>query len=115
MNQDCIFCKIIAGEIPSTRVFEDEQVLAFRDIHPSAPVHILIVPKKHIASLNALESGDERLAGHLLTAAREVAEQEGVASSGYRSIINTGPDGGQDVFHLHLHLLGGQKMRHPLG
>lgn len=115
MNPDCIFCKIAAGEIPSTRVFEDEQVLAFRDIHPSAPVHILIVPKKHIASLNELESGDEHLAGRLLAAAREIAEQEGIADSGYRSIINTGPDGGQDVFHLHLHLLGGQRMRHPLG
>jgi histidine triad (HIT) family protein len=115
MNQDCIFCKIIAGEIPSTKVFEDEQVFAFHDIHPSAPVHILLVPKKHIASINELEDSDECLVGHMFTAAQEVARQEGIAETGYRSIINTGPDAGQEVFHLHLHLLGGQRMRHPMG
>lgn len=112
---DCIFCKIIAGEIPSTQVYSDEQVTAFRDISPVSPTHVLIIPNKHIASANDLTSDDERLVGHLFTVAKEIAAQEGVAESGYRLIVNTGPDGGQEVFHLHLHLLGGQRMRHPMG
>lgn len=112
---DCIFCKIIAGEIPSTQVYNDEQVTAFRDINPVSPTHVLIIPNKHIASVNELTPDDEQLVGHLFTVAKEIAEQEGVAESGYRLIINTGPDGGQEVFHIHLHLLGGQRMRHPMG
>ncbi len=115
MTNDCIFCKIIAGEIPSTQVYQDEQVTAFHDIHPVAPTHILIIPNKHIPAINDLAPGDEQLVGHLFTTAKELAGQAGITESGYRLIINTGPDGGQEVFHLHLHLIGGQKMRHPMG
>ncbi len=115
MSSDCIFCKIIAGEIPSDKVYQDGLVTAFRDIHPAAPTHILIVPNKHLASVNELETQDESLAGHLLTVARQLAEKEKIQDSGYRLIINTGPDTGQVIFHLHLHLLGGQRMRHPMG
>ncbi len=112
---DCIFCKIIAGEIPSTQVYRDEQVTAFRDINPASPTHVLIIPNQHIASVNDLTNEDEQIMGHLFTVAKQIAEQEGVAASGYRLIINTGSDGGQEVFHIHLHLLGGQRMRHPMG
>jgi histidine triad (HIT) family protein len=115
MNDDCLFCKIVAGEIPSEKVYEDQRVTAFRDINPVAPTHILIVPNKHIASVNELTPDDEALVGHLFTTAKELAQQEGIAESGYRLIINTGPDGGQEVYHLHLHLIGGHKMRHPMG
>ena len=113
--EDCIFCKIIAGEIPSTGVYSDEFVTAFRDINPAAPTHILIIPNRHIPSVNDLTVDDEQLMGHILTAARKIAVQEGIAESGYRLIVNTGPDGGQEVSHIHLHLLGGQKMRYPMG
>jgi histidine triad (HIT) family protein len=112
---DCIFCKIIAGEIPSEKVFDDQQVTAFRDIHPVAPTHILIIPNKHIASINELTPDDEQLVGHLFTTGKALAKEEGIDESGYRLIINVGPDGGQEVYHLHLHLIGGQKMRHPMG
>lgn len=112
---DCIFCKIIAGEIPSSRVFQDDQVTAFRDINPVAPTHILVVPNRHIASVNDLTQDDERLIGKLFLTARQLAEQEGISESGYRLIINNGRDGGQEVQHLHLHLIGGHKMRHPMG
>lgn len=115
MNDDCIFCKIIAGEIPSTQVYQDEQVTAFRDINPVAPTHILIIPNRHIAMVNDLTPEDEQLVGHMFTTAKQIAAQEGIAESGYRLIINNGADGGQIVFHLHLHLIGGQKMRHPMG
>jgi len=99
----------------ATIVYRDEQVTAFRDRHPVAPVHILIVPNKHIDSVGALETEDEQLMGHLFTVARKLAEQEGIAKGGYRLITNTGPNGGQSVFHLHLHLIGGQRMRYPMG
>ncbi|MBC8496245.1 MAG: histidine triad nucleotide-binding protein [Anaerolineales bacterium] len=112
---DCLFCKIIAGEIPSEVVYEDEQVTAFRDINPVAPTHILIIPNKHIASINELTPEDESLVGHLFAAAKDLAKQEGIAESGYRLIINVGPHGGQEIYHLHLHLIGGHKMRHPMG
>jgi histidine triad (HIT) family protein len=112
---DCVFCKIVTGEITSTQVYDDDQVIAFRDINPVAPVHVLIIPKSHIPSVNDLSDNDELLMGHLLNIAKKIAEQEGIAQSGYRLIINTGPDGRQDVFHIHLHLLGGQVMRHPMG
>lgn len=113
--EDCIFCKIVAGDIASSQVYNDQFVTAFRDINPAAPTHILIIPNKHIASVNELSMDDEQLMGHLFTVAKQIAEQEGVAESGYRLILNTGPDGGQVVYHIHLHLLGGQKMRHPMG
>jgi len=112
---DCIFCKIVAGEIPSTLVYTDERVTAFRDINPVAPTHILIIPQKHIETVNDLAPEDEKLVGHLFTAARKIAAAEGIADTGYRLIINCGPDGGQVVYHLHLHLIGGQRMRHPMG
>jgi len=108
---DCIFCKIIQGEIPSVKVYEDEIVTAFRDINPIAPTHILIVPNQHISTINDLKPDDEKTMGYLFTIARQIAESEGISTSGYRLIINTGPDGGQIVFHLHLHLLGGRKLR----
>jgi histidine triad (HIT) family protein len=112
---DCIFCKIIKGEIPSTNVFRDEQVTAFRDLNPAAPTHILLVPNKHIDSVNTLTDGDEQLIGHLFTAAKQIAAQEGIAEGGYRLIINTNANAGQTVFHIHLHLLGGASMKHPMG
>ena len=113
--ENCIFCKIVAGEIPSTQVYTDDSVTAFHDINPAAPTHILIIPKNHIASVNELTEEDEQLIGHLFTVAKRIAAKEEIAESGYRLIINTGPDGGQEVFHIHLHLLGGQRMRHPMG
>ncbi len=112
---DCIFCKIIKGDIPSTIVFRDEQLTAFRDINPAAPTHILLVPNKHIDSVNALTGEDEQLAGHLVKVAGQLAAQEGIAEGGYRLIINTNADAGQTVFHIHLHLLGGAPMKHPMG
>jgi histidine triad (HIT) family protein len=112
---DCLFCKIVAGEIPSTQVYNDDLVIAFRDINPVAPTHVLIIPRNHIPSVNDLSENDELLMGHMLLTAKKIAEQEGIAQSGYRLIINTGPDGRQEVFHMHLHLLGGQVMRHPMG
>lgn len=115
MPSDCIFCRIIAGEVPSETVYQDDRVTAFRDIRPVAPVHILIVPNKHIASVNEAGEEDEAVLGRLLLTAKRLAAQEGIAESGYRLIINTGPHAGQVVFHLHLHLLGGQRMRHPMG
>ena len=108
---DCIFCKIINKEIPGQIVFEDEQVLAFKDINPVAPVHLLVIPKKHMESLNSLSSVDEALAGHILVVARQLAEEFGIADSGYRVVNNCGEDGGQVVKHLHFHVIGGQ----PLG
>jgi histidine triad (HIT) family protein len=106
---DCIFCKIAAGRIPSDRVYEDEQVLVFRDIHPKAPVHLLMVPKLHVDSLNALTPAHDALIAHLWRTVPEVARRAGLAD-GYRTIINTGRGGGQEVFHLHLHILGGGQL-----
>jgi len=107
---NCIFCKIIAGEIPGEFIYRDEQISAFRDINPIAPTHILIVPNKHITDVNDLDTKDEPLIGHLFTVARQLAEEMGIDQSGYRLIINSGPDAGQVVFHLHLHLLAGKPM-----
>ncbi|NPA06114.1 MAG: histidine triad nucleotide-binding protein [Chloroflexi bacterium] len=110
-DPDCIFCKIIAGEIPSKQVYQDELVTAFYDINPVAPVHVLIVPNKHIPSVNHVQPEDETMLGHMFSVARQVAEQLGVAERGYRLILNTGEHAGQVVFHVHMHLLGGR----PLG
>jgi histidine triad (HIT) family protein len=115
MSENCVFCKIVSGDIPSEKVFEGEGVTAFRDIHPVAPTHILIIPNKHIASVNDLAAEDEAIAGRLMLVAKHLAAQENIDSDGYRLIINIGPYGGQEVFHLHLHLIGGRKMRHPMG
>jgi histidine triad (HIT) family protein len=106
--ENCIFCRIIAGEIPSPRVLENEHLIAIRDIHPAAPTHVLLIPRKHVVSLAELEEGDVELGGRLLLAARRVAEQEGIAESGFRLVVNTGVDGGQTVGHLHLHVMGGR-------
>ena len=108
---DCIFCKIIKGDIPSTNVYKDEHVTAFRDINPVAPTHILIVPNKHIDSVDVMIVDDEPLIGHLFTVAKELAAKEGIAQGGYRLVVNTGAESGQTVFHVHLHLLGGRQMR----
>lgn len=105
-----IFSKIIAREIPADIVYEDDLVLAFRDIAPQAPVHILIVPKKEIATVNDVSVGDEAALGRLLTVAAKIASDEGIAESGYRLIVNCNEDGGQEVFHLHMHILGGRRL-----
>lgn len=110
---DCLFCKMVAGEITPNSVYEDEQVLAFRDINPQAPVHILIIPKQHVATLNDLT--DQALAGKLLQVAIKLAEKEGLESDGYRTVFNCNDKGGQEVYHLHLHLLGGRQMMWPPG
>ena len=112
---DCIFCKILAGEIPSDKVLETETVYAFRDINPQAPKHVLVIPKEHVASLEDLGSGHRDLAGDMVLAAQQAARQEGVADSGYRTVINCGDEGGQDVAHLHMHMLGGRRMQWPPG
>jgi len=112
---DCIFCKIVNNDIKATIVHQDDQATAFRDINPAAPTHILIVPNKHIESVNALEAEDEQLIGHLFRVARQLAAQEGIAENGYRLIANIGAHGGQTVPHLHIHLIGGQPMKHPMG
>ena len=110
---DCLFCKMVAKEIEPDIVYEDEQVLAFRDIHPKAPTHILVIPKQHVATLNELQ--DEQLAGHLLQTVAQIAATEGIAETGYRTVINCNNAGGQEVYHLHLHLLGGRQMSWPAG
>lgn len=108
---DCIFCKIAAKELPSETVYEDDQVLAIKDINPLAPVHLLLITKKHITSLNEVSSEDEGLMGHILMLAQKLAQEFGVAESGYRVVTNIGKEGGQAVPHLHFHVLGGK----PLG
>ena len=115
MSHSCIFCKIVSNEAKATIVYRDEQVTAFRDIHPVAPIHILIVPNKHIDSVGTLELDDEQIIGHIFTVARKLADQEGISKGGFRMITNTGAHGGQTVFHLHVHLIGGQRMRYPMG
>lgn len=112
---DCLFCKMVAGAIQPAVVLENEHVLAFRDIHPRAPVHVLVIPKKHLATLNDLGPDDTHLAGELLQAARQIAEMEGLAENGYRTVINCNAHGGQEVFHLHLHVLGGRPLKWPPG
>ena len=113
--EECLFCKIVKGEIPATVVYKDEQVMAFRDINPVAPTHILVIPNKHIAGTNDISEEDEQLLGHMLTVVKPITDKEGITESGYRLIINTGPDANQVVFHLHLHILGGQRMKHRMG
>ncbi len=112
---NCLFCKIALGEIDSDTVYENENVMAFRDLRPQAPVHILVIPKKHIATVNDFEDTDKNLIGDLYLAAKEIAIQEGIAEDGYRTVINCNENGGQEVFHVHLHILGGREMRWPPG
>ena len=111
----CIFCRIASGEVPADIVYQDETVVAFRDLNPQAPVHILLVPRQHIASLNALSEECETLIGHLTHIAVSLARQEGIADEGYRLVANCGPQAGQSVAHLHFHLLGGRDLRWPPG
>ena len=105
---DCLFCKIAAGDIPSDRVYEDEQVIVFKDIAPAADVHLLIIPRQHIASLNDLDGSQDELMAHMLRLLPKLAHEQGL--KGFRTIINTGKEAGQEVFHLHIHLLGGKKL-----
>ena len=112
---DCIFCKIAAGDIPADKLYEDDEVVSFRDIEPQAPVHALVIPKRHIATLNDLTADDSAVIGKLYQTAIQVARQLDVADSGYRTLINCNKQGGQDVFHIHLHLLAGRQMGWPPG
>jgi histidine triad (HIT) family protein len=109
-TDDCVFCKIVRGQTPSRVVYEDDLVVAFPDIRPRAPVHLLVVPREHIANLEATHEDDDPLLGHLIGVARMLAAREGIAESGYRLALNNGPDGGQQVFHIHMHLLGGRRL-----
>ena len=113
--EECLFCRIAAGTIPSRTVFADDDVVAFEDIQPQAPVHLLLIPRRHVADLNELTSGDHPLVGRLLEVARHLAGERGLSDSGYRVVTNTGPDAGQTVRHLHLHLLGGRPLGWPPG
>jgi histidine triad (HIT) family protein len=113
MSGGCIFCKIVAGEIPAAIVKRSDGMLAFKDLNPQAPTHVLVIPTKHVGSLNEAQDGD--VLGELLSFAREVAKDAGVATKGYRVVLNTNADGGQTVFHLHAHVLGGRAMRWPPG
>lgn len=112
---DCIFCKIANKEIPSKIVYEDNDVIAFHDVNPEAPVHILVIPKKHISSLNAATPEDEQLLGKILLTIQSIAKEQGIAEAGYRVVNNCGELGGQTVHHLHFHLLGGREMLWPAG
>ena len=115
VQNPCTFCRIISGESPSRQVYTDEQVTAFHDNHPVAPVHLLVIPNTHLASVNDVTPQDEPLIGHMVRIARQLASQFGIEHTGYRLIINCGPNAGQAVYHLHLHLMGGQRMRFPMG
>jgi len=112
---ECLFCKIIKGEIKADKVYEDELSIGIRDINPQAPVHVLIIPKNHISTLNELTENNKNLIGHLFLVAQEIAKKEGVAERGYRTVINCNREAGQSIFHIHLHLLGGRVMGWPPG
>jgi len=111
----CLFCKIVSGEIPASKVYEDDQLIAFNDINPQAPMHVLIVPKQHLATLNDLTDKDDPLAGAMVRAAAAIAKQRGFDGPGYRTVFNCNAQAGQTVFHIHLHLLGGRVMAWPPG
>lgn len=115
MSDSCLFCKIIAGEIPASKVYEDDVCLAFNDIHPQAPTHILVIPKEHFDSLDKASKNHRETLGHLMLTAADIARSKGFAADGYRVVVNTNGDGGQTVFHIHLHLLGGRPFIFPPG
>ena len=115
MASDCLFCRIVRGEIPASIVRESEDLVAFRDINPQAPVHLLLIPKRHIANLDELKPEDGAIVGKLMLAAAELARREGIATDGYRVVMNCNAGGGQTVFHLHAHLLGGRQLHWPPG
>lgn len=108
--EDCIFCKIINKQIPSTIVYEDEEILAFKDIHPVAPVHILVIPKKHIKSIMGLNQEDEKVVGKIYSVIQQIAKEQNIADDGFRVIVNCGENGGQEVGHIHFHLIGGKNL-----
>ena len=110
---DCLFCKIVAGEIPAEVIYESDTAVAFRDINPQAPTHVLIIPRKHIATINHIDDEDQAIVGSLYTAAKEIAVSEGIAEHGYRAVMNCNEAAGQTVFHIHLHVLGGRSMGWP--
>ena len=112
---DCLFCKIIAREIPASIVYEDDRVLAFNDINPQGPAHVLVVPKRHIATLNDLEPDDDPIVGELVRRAAAIANDRGISAGGFRTVFNTNRDAGQTVFHIHLHLIGGRSLAWPPG
>ena len=112
---DCLFCKIIDRKIPASIVYEDDRVLAFNDINPQAPTHVLVIPKRHIPTLNDLEPEDDSIAGELVRRAGAIAKERGISAAGFRTVFNSGPAAGQTVFHIHLHLLGGRNMTWPPG
>ena len=112
---NCLFCKIINGEITAKKVYENEHIIAFNDIDPKAPIHILVIPKKHIRSINELNSSDINLAGEIILAAKKIAKDQGVDSKGFRVVFNTNDDGGQTVYHIHMHIMGGRQMQWPPG
>jgi len=112
---NCLFCKIVKREIPSSIVYEDERILAFNDINPQAPTHILVIPKRHIATLNDLSAGDDAIVGEVVRRAAAIASDRGISDGGYRTVFNTNRGAGQTVFHIHLHLLGGRAMHWPPG
>jgi len=115
MSDDCLFCKIVAGDIPAKVVYENDHVMAFNDINPQAPLHVLIIPKKHIATINDLEADDAQVVGEMYLAAKQIAADAGYADAGYRVAMNCGADAGQTVFHIHLHLLAGRPLSWPPG
>jgi len=114
-SSDCLFCKILAGDVPAELVYESNEAIAFRDINPKAPSHVLIIPRQHIETINDLGPGDAALVGNLFLVARQVAKDEGIADNGYRVVMNCNADAGQTVFHLHLHMLGGRRLDWPPG
>ena len=111
----CLFCKIAQAEIPATIVYDDEDVMAFRDVSPQAPTHILVIPKKHIATINDVEIEDQELLGHMVCVAKKIAKEEGLSEPGYRLVFNVNSHGGQAVYHIHLHILGGRQFAWPPG
>ena len=115
LSENCLFCQLISGEKPSNKVYEDDKVFAFRDIFPAAPTHILIIPKQHIATLNDTSAEHAELLGHIMLTANRLAKEEGLADDGYRVVTNCNQNGGQTVYHIHLHLLGDRKMSWPPG
>ena len=112
---DCIFCKIVSGDIPAEKIFENDHVIGFRDLNPQAPTHVLVIPKKHISTINDIQQEDKGLIGEMFLAAQQIAADEGLSERGYRAVMNCNAEAGQTVFHIHLHLLGGRAMTWPPG
>jgi histidine triad (HIT) family protein len=112
---DCIFCKIVSGDIPAEKVFENDHAIGFQDLNPQAPTHVLVIPKKHVSTINDLQDEDKALVGEMFLAAKQIAADQGLAEKGYRTVMNCNEEAGQTVFHIHLHLLGGRRMQWPPG